>query len=190
MLPVRWPRLVADGWPCRLRCANPVAGPMLGRRPGRPTPSPARSWCPSAINETSMGPWRRPARCCCCGCDGCGSGAPVAAKGAAGTPRAAPAMAGSPARSTSRGRSSLAALRRCFRTGMRPSSSTAGGRAATAARGRRSLWHRLATARYGSSSAASSTGLAKDSPSRQTRGERAAPSMNWRDQCPLQLERQ
>jgi Rhodanese-like domain len=52
------------------------------------------------------------------------------------------------------------------------------GRAATAARERRSPWHRLATARCGSSSAASSSGLAKDSPSRQTRDGPAALPMN------------
>jgi pimeloyl-ACP methyl ester carboxylesterase len=43
---------------------------------------------------------------------------------------------------------------------------------------RRSRWHRLATGTCGSSSAASSTGLAKDSPSRQTRGGDAALPMN------------
>src|SRR5579859_7924212 len=52
------------------------------------------------------------------------------------------------------------------------------GRAATAARERRSPWHRWATAACGSSSAASSTGPAKDWPSRQTRGGPAARSMN------------
>jgi hypothetical protein len=62
------------------------------------------------------------------------------------------------------------------------------GQAATAAREPRSPWHRLAPATYGNSSAASSTGLAKDSPSRQTRGGHAAPSMNWPHQCPLRPE--
>jgi hypothetical protein len=46
----------------------------------------------------------------------------------------------------------------------------------------------LATATCVSSSAASNTGLAKDSPSRQTRGGHAAPSMNWRHRCPLRSE--
>lgn len=43
------------------------------------------------------------------------------------------------------GPSSPTAPRRCCRTGMRTSSCTAGGRAATAARKRRSPWYRLAT---------------------------------------------
>lgn len=78
--------------------------------------------------------------------------------------------------------------RRCCRTGMRTSSSTAGGQAATAARERRSPWPRLATGTCGNSSAASNTGFAKDSPSRQTKGGHAAPSTNWRHQCHLRSE--